>query len=96
LVFLAQALYHAHEVAILPVELLYAFRIALESLDTHFMTARDLMLMVLKVLGYFCWIVLIKEADGADSRGPLNGLRGRSHIIAAYLCPNGISEGGPF
>jgi hypothetical protein len=63
--FLAQPLYHVHQIPVFAVQLFYTFLIALKTSDADFVASREFMLVFFKVLGDFLRIVLIKEADRA-------------------------------
>lgn len=69
LVLLPQALNHIDKITIFPIQLLNAFLVALEPRDAHFMASWQLMLVLLKVLCDFLWVMLVHKADGANSCG---------------------------
>jgi hypothetical protein len=94
LVLLTQALDHVDQIPILAIQLCNALLVTLEACDANFMTPGQLMLMFLKVFCNLFWVVLIEEADGADSRRARCGYRGsqRGRSIATYFGADRIGE----
>lgn len=94
LVLLAQALDHVNQIAVFSIQLFDAFLIALEPGDAHFMTPWQFMFVFLKVLCNLLWVMLVHEADGADSGGArgCNRRLSRSNVVAAYLSANGVGK----
>lgn len=72
---MAQPLDHTDQIAVFGVELADAFGVALVALYADFVAARDLVFVVLEVLGDFFGGVVVEEANRAF-RGGAGGRRG--------------------
>jgi hypothetical protein len=92
--FLTQALDHINQIAILAIQLLDAFLVALKSGDTDFVTPWQFMFVLLEVLRNLFWVVLIQETDGAHSRRARcsNRRYGRSNVVATNFGTDWVGE----
>lgn len=69
LMLLTQALNHVDQIAILAIQLIDAFLIALEASDADFVASRQFMLVLLKVFCNFFRVMLVEETNGTYGGG---------------------------
>jgi hypothetical protein len=92
LMLLTQTLNHVDQIAILAIQLIDAFLVALEASDADFVAPRQLMLVLFKVFCNFFRVMLVEETDGAYGGGAFDGNRGRRRHVATGLSANWIGE----